>query len=77
MKLSKKRTLPEVAEVEPTLTLERARKLLGETANSLTDEELQEQLVMIQYLTNSWLDDFERKIFNGKTLKELINEKSR
>ncbi|OGM01893.1 hypothetical protein A2115_00385 [Candidatus Woesebacteria bacterium GWA1_41_8] len=75
MKLSKKRNLPELESVEPKLTLERARKLLGKTTETLTDEELQDQLVMIQYLAVSWLDDFERKIFNGKTLQELINEK--
>lgn len=53
------------------MELEEARKILGKTAEGMTDEQLQDQLVKIQYLAESWLDDYERSIFDGKTLSEL------
>lgn len=52
--------------------IEKAREMLGDTAKSLTDEELKDQIVMVQYLLETWMDEFERKIFNGKTLNELL-----
>jgi len=29
----------------------------------------------IKYLATSWLDDFEKKTFNGKTINELLNQR--
>ncbi|MEK6846753.1 MAG: hypothetical protein AABY16_01150 [Nanoarchaeota archaeon] len=55
--------------------INRAKALLGELANEFTKEDIKDVIVQIQYLAESWLDDFERTIFEGKTLSELLHEK--
>ena len=49
-----------------------AREILGDTAKDITDDQLKDILVEIQYLIESWLEEYERKIFNGRTLNELL-----
>jgi hypothetical protein len=51
---------------------ESARKILGETAKDMSDDELKDQIVMAKYLVESWLDEYEKSIFEGKTLKEKL-----
>lgn len=53
--------------------IEEARKILGNITKELTDDELKDSLVEIQYLIESWLDDYERSIFSGQTLNELLS----
>ncbi len=55
--------------------LQKARETLGELAESFTTDQLKDSLTEIQYLVDSWLDDFERQTFGGLTLKELLHEK--
>jgi len=55
--------------------VQRAKEILGDIANELTPAQLKDTIVEIQYLVNTWLDDFEREIFEGKTLQELLHEK--
>ena len=50
--------------------IQKARSLLGETSKKLTDEQIETIVVQIEYLLNCWLDSYERKLFNGRTLKE-------
>lgn len=57
-------------------TVEEARKILGKTAENLSDEQIQDQLVKIKYLAESWLDEYEKSIFGGKTLNEILNSSS-
>lgn len=52
--------------------IDEAREILGETVKDLTDDELKDQVVMVSYLIETWVDEFERTIFNGKTLNELL-----
>lgn len=54
------------------IDLEEARKILGKTAESFSDEQLRDQVAMINFLAESWLDDYERSIFDGKTLSEIL-----
>jgi hypothetical protein len=54
--------------------IEEARVILGDTARQLTDEQLKDICVEIQYLVETWLDDYERSIFGDKTLRELLGE---
>jgi len=56
---------------EQKITLE-AREILGDSAEKLTDEEVYSLVSEVQYLTDCWFEEFERKVFNGKTLTELI-----
>ncbi len=74
MNTKRNKNLPDLSEVKPKMSLEKAREILGKTAEKMSDEELQEQMVLIEYLVESWLDDFEKTIFEGKTLKEHLNE---
>lgn len=55
--------------------IQRAKEILGGLANEFTAEQLKDTVTEIQYLAESWLDGFERKIFKGLTLKELLHEK--
>lgn len=55
--------------------IQKTKEILGDLANEFTNEQIQDVVSEIQYLTESWLDDFERKIFKGLTLKELLHEK--
>lgn len=55
--------------------IKRAKDILGEIGEEFNLEELRDITSEIQYLVSSWLDDFEREIFNGLTLRELLHEK--
>ncbi len=63
----------------PTQTEEnkvtKTRKVLGETANTLSNEQIETVITQFQYLMDTWLDEYEREVFSGMTLKEVINEK--
>lgn len=55
--------------------IQKAKEILGKIANELTPDELQDTVIEMQFLASSWLDDFERKIYKGLTLRELLHEK--
>lgn len=55
--------------------LRKAKQILGPTAAEYTADQLRDLITEIQFLCDSWLDDFERKVFNGLTLSQLIHEK--
>lgn len=59
--------------INNTVFLEEVRKILGKTAESMSDIQLQDEMVKIDFLVESWLDDYERSIFSGKTLNELLS----
>ncbi len=56
------------------IELEKAKAVLGDIAKKMSDDQIKDICVEIQYLVESWLDDYERSIFNGKTLRELLGE---
>jgi len=62
----------------PTQTEEtnaiKTRKQLGETAKALSDEQIECIATEFQFLANTWLDEYERDVFDGKTLKEVLHE---
>jgi len=53
-------------------TITEAREILGESAKDLTDEQVYDLTNEIQYLVDSWLEEYEKEVFDGKTLDELI-----
>ena len=55
--------------------IKRTKEILGGLANEFTEIQLQGVVTEVQYLAGSWLDGFEREIFDGLTLKELLHEK--
>ena len=50
----------------------KARKILGETAVSLTDEKIENIVTDFEYLIDTWMDLFEKNVFGGQTLKEIM-----
>lgn len=54
--------------------LHKAREILDKLANEYSDDELWKIVTEIQFLTDCWLNEFEREIFDGKTLTELLTE---
>lgn len=53
-------------------TIQEARDILGESAESLTDEQVYDLVNDIQYLVDTWLEEYEQQVFDGKTLKEVL-----
>lgn len=56
-------------------TIQKTKEVLGVLAKDLSEENLRDIASEIQFLADSWLDDFEMEIFNGLTLNELLHEK--
>ncbi len=52
----------------------KVKAILGNLTASFTTQELKDIVTEVQYLADSWLDDFERSIFKGVTLQELLHE---
>ena len=52
--------------------LEDIRKVLLNHKITIDEDELQNSVVKMQHLTELWLDSFEKEIFEGKTLRELL-----
>lgn len=50
-----------------------ARNLLGKREEELTDEEVANLASEVQYLVDTWLEEFERNVYGGKTLNEIFN----
>ena len=51
----------------------RMRKHLGKTAENLSDAQVETITTEFQFLIDNWLDEYERDVFNGMTLKEVLN----
>jgi len=56
-------------------SIRETREILGSLSKEFDDQQLKDLIVKVQFLTESWLDDFERSVFNGLTLQELFHEK--
>ena len=56
-------------------SLQEARRILGSKADKFTKEQLKTVITEMKYLVSTWLDDFERELFDGQTLNELLHEK--
>lgn len=55
--------------------IQKVKDILGPLATKFSASELRDIVAETQFLVGSWLDDFEREIFNGLTLNELLHEK--
>jgi hypothetical protein len=53
----------------------RARNHLGEISKKFSDEQMLATISEFQFLIDTWLDEYEREVFKGMTLKEVLNEK--
>lgn len=64
---------PEQKQADKRIKL--AKDALGSLAAQFTETELSDVITEVEYLTESWLDEYERNIFDGLTLQELLHEK--
>ena len=67
-----------LSSIFPTKTEEtkatRTRRILGDTAKTLSDEQIEAITTQFQFLVETWLDQFEKDVFEGQTLKELLGD---
>lgn len=56
------------------IDIEKAKLILGDAVKKMNDDQLKDACVEMRYLVETWLDDYERLIFEGKTLRELLGE---
>lgn len=54
--------------------IQKARLIMGDDVKDLSDEDLDVYLTNFQYLIDSWLDEYEKQVFDNKTLKEKLKE---
>lgn len=54
--------------------IQKARLIMGDDVKNLSDEDLEVFLTEFQYLIDCWLDEYEKQVFNNKTLRELMKE---
>lgn len=54
--------------------LHKARATLGDCVTNVSDEELEIYITELQHLIEYWLDNFERRLFEGLTLKQALGE---
>lgn len=52
--------------------LQKARRVLGESVKDIPDQILDTFITELQYLADSWLNDYEESVFDDKTLAELL-----
>lgn len=55
-----------------TVTIEEARQVLGTVAKEMSDGQITLRLAVMNDLVNGWLDMYEKKIYGGKTLNQLL-----
>jgi hypothetical protein len=51
----------------------RTRRNLGEISKALSDDQVETIITEFQFLIGSWLDEYEKELFNGMTLREVVN----
>jgi len=54
-----------------TVTIQAARSILGTLAGTMTDQHINSLLAQDRILVSSFLDNYERTIYGGKTLAEI------
>ena len=54
--------------------VQKARRMLGEIVQDVPDADLKVFVTEAQYLISYWFDSFEKSIFDGSTLKQILKE---
>lgn len=55
--------------------VKRAKEILGNVGDQLSESQIRDITCEVKFLVTTWLDDFERNIFEGLTLQEMLHEK--
>ncbi len=56
-------------QVHEDKTVQRAKEILGD---KYTTEDIKSMIASFEYLINAWLEEYEKKVFDNRTLKELL-----
>lgn len=56
--------------------LQRARRILGKDAETISDDDLEKYVTQFQSMIDGWLDSYEKGIFGGQTLGQVLREES-
>jgi len=54
--------------------IDKAREILGPLAKDLTDSQLKDIVTEIHFLTDTWLDEIEKELFDGHTVQQLLSQ---
>lgn len=54
--------------------LQKTRRVMGSLVFDTPDEQLEIYITEFEYLITNWLDEYERQVYDGLTLKELLQE---
>ena len=49
-----------------------AKNILGKSAVNLSNTDIQDIIAKFEYLAEGFLDNYEKQIFQGETLKQLL-----
>ena len=55
--------------------IQKVKKILGRRVFNLSPDQIKDIAVEVQFLTTTWLDEFERRIFDNHTLNALLHER--
>lgn len=55
------------------MNIEKAKDILGKSSTIMSDSEIQDLIAKFEYLAESFLDTYEKKIYQGKTLEQLLH----
>ena len=53
------------------MSLQKAKEILGQKASNMTDVQITDLLALFNHLADQCLDEIEKKIFSGMTIREL------
>ena len=54
--------------------LQKARQIMGGCLGDISDEDLEIYLTEFQHLVDCWLDAYERDVFSGLTLQQVLGQ---
>jgi hypothetical protein len=54
--------------------IEKLRRMMSGEVQELSDGELEVFLTKFSFLLDSWLDEYEQAVFDGKTLRKVLRE---
>ena len=54
--------------------IQQVRRIMGGSLDSLSDEELEVCITEFQHMLDEWFDVFERDLFDGQTLKQVLGQ---
>lgn len=56
------------------ITFEKVKELLGETGKKMTDVQIRNLMALMDNLSDTWIKNEERKIFNNLTIDDLLKK---